>query len=918
MLHPTSRRKARLVAPLILSIGLLGLAACSGNDSASTSESGDPETSSQPSIQSSAKPPPDAIPTGRLPEGAAPLHYRLNLNIDPREADFSGHVEIDIKLDRPTQGLWLHGNRIEVSQAFATVAGGDPIDIDYQQVADVGVARLEFSETLPAGTATLVFHYTAPFNTSLEGLYRIDNGGNSYAYTQFESTSARLAFPAFDEPAYKVGFDISLTIPEQFVGITNTPLLEEKVLGDGNKHLRFAATKPLPTYLIAFAVGPFDVVEWQPVAASELRAEPIPLRGVTTQGKGEQIRFALENTEKILLGLEDYFATPYPYAKLDIIAVPDFAAGAMENAGAITYREQLLLMDENSPVRQRRAYFGVHAHELAHQWFGNLVTPVWWDDIWLNESFATWNATAVLHNLFPEENYRDSLHARASAVMRQDSLASARQIREPILRHEDIGSAFNGITYQKGGAVLNMFESFIGEENFRNGIRSYMQLHAWGNTTADDFINAIADANPQIDGDDLRQAFRSYIEQPGLPLVKAELICSDQAIELEMSQQRYLPTGSTGSIDETWTIPACVTMKVDGAVIDRCFLVKDQSQRVNPGIESCPDYILPNAHGASYYRWSLPADQWQDLLEVMGTLDTAEQISVAGSLSAALNANELSIDEFLSSVPTIAQADSWRVATAPLADIRKIMDFVATAEDRKALQAQLVEWYQPRLDELNRLTQPSSDQIQFQAVLQGVLALTAKDEALRLELRDQAIAYAGYEGDSKIHEEAVDANQLDTALLVAVDELGKPYVDLLWEHFLNSTDMTQRQSLLGAMAYSAEPEVAATMRDRILSPELKSNEIYYIIGAQTGRAESRDDLWLWIQQNMDPLLALIPIWRQGGLIRFVGTFCSEEKAAELEAVFNPFIRELGSGPRTLANTTEGIRLCAAFADAHKG
>ncbi len=897
---------------LFLPTLLLSLAACGGNDRA---ERLTPDASSRETGQQTVSD--NEVPTGRLPKGIEPIRYRLSLTIDPRESHFTGHVEIDIKLDRPARSLWIHGNRIEVGSAVTEVAGRDPIDTIYKQAADIGVARLEFSERLPAGTATLIFDYRAPFNTSLEGLYRVVNGGHSYAYTQFESTSARLAFPSFDEPGYKVEFDVDLTIPSEFVGITNTPLLEERDLGDGNKRLIFATSKPLPTYLIAIAVGPFDVVEWQPIASSELRSEPIPLRGITTLGKGEQIHFALENTQKIVLGLEDYFDIPYPYAKLDIIAVPDFAAGAMENAGAITYREQLLLMDENASVGQRRSYFGVHTHELAHQWFGNLVTPVWWDDIWLNESFATWNAAAVLHTLFPQQHYRDSLLASASRVMRMDSLASARQIREPILRHEDIGSAFNGITYQKGGAVLNMFESFVGEDNFRNGIRQYMKKHAWGNTTGEDFINAIAEANPQVDGADLRNAFRSYIELPGLPVISNQLRCSDQAIDLELTQQRYLPVGSSGSSDQTWTIPACISMSLDGEISERCFLRKDKSQTINLAIESCPDYLLPNARGASYYRWSLPTGQWQDLLESLDSLSTAEQISVASSLSAALNANELSVDDFVTATAAIARAQSWRVATAPLADVYKIMDFVATDDERAQLEKRLVEWYRPRLTELLALPQLRQDQIQFRTVLLTILALKARDESTRTELRNQATAYAGFGGDKQIHEDALDPNQLDTALKVAVDDIGKPYVELLWQHFLNSDDMKQRQSLLGAMAYSTDSEVAATMRGRILGPELKGNEIFYIMGTQTGRAASRDGLWRWLQTNMDALLERIPTWRQGGLPRVAGSFCSEEKARELEAVFSPFIDDLGSGQRTLANTTETIKLCAAFARAHK-
>jgi alanyl aminopeptidase len=858
------------------------------------------------------------IPTGRLPEGIAPVHYRLHLTIDPRESRFSGRVEIDMVLNEPAEAIWIHGNEIEMDRASAKVQG-DEIELGWTQVSDIGVVRLEFERPLPAGTATLVFDYTAPFNTNLEGLYRVDaSDGNAYAYTQFESTSARLAFPSFDEPAFKVPFDIEMTVPTGFTGITNTPLESARGLGNGMTHLQFARSKPMPTYLVAFAVGPFDVVEWQPVQASSLRDTPIPLRGITTSGKGEQIRFALENTEKIVLGLENYFGTAYPYAKLDIIAVPDFSAGAMENVGAITYREQLLLLDEDAPVYRKRSYFGTHTHELAHQWFGNLVTPEWWDDIWLNESFATWNAAAVLHKLFPEENYRDSMSARGSGVMELDSLASARQIREPVLQHEDIGAAFDGITYQKGGAVLTMFESFIGEDNFREGVRQYMEKHAWGNTTADDFIDAIAEANPQIEGGDLRRAFRSFIEQPGLPLISTELHCGQQAIELEINQKRYLPLGSAGSADQSWSVPACVSMTVDGEVEERCFLVNEPSQRVNLGIESCPEYVLPNARGASYYRWSLPPEGWQNLLAVLDSLTTPEQISVASSLRAALNAGEMSVDEFFAAMPAIAATDNWRVATAPLPDVFKIRDFVFSEQERKSIQARLLEWYGPRLDELRAMEELTPDQIQFKSRLRGILALDAKDETLRKELREAAIAWSGYGSDEAIHTDAVDPNDLDTALVVAVEDIGAPFAALLWKHFLKSTDMSQRQSLLVAMASSSDPEVSQTMLDRVLSPDLKDNEIYYVLFTQSFRPQTREQFWQWLQANMDGVLGRIPTWRKGSVPRLVSSFCSEDDAAAVEAVFDPFIHDLESGPRSLANTVERIRLCSAFADNRRG
>lgn len=860
---------------------------------------------------------PQESPMARLPAGVAPEHYRLNLTIDPRQNNFEGTVEIDIVLDGATDFIWLHGDDLEVSSAIAEFEGGETFELQWQQASASGVAKLSAAKAMPAGKATLKLVYTAPFNTSLEGLYKVEQGDDWYAYTQFEATSARLAFPSFDEPAFKVSFDISLTVPEEFVAVTNTPQVGESSNGDGSKTLEFATTKPLPTYLIAFAVGPFDVVEWEPVAASSLREQALPLRGITTRGKGEQIHYALEHTADIVLELEAYFDTPYPYAKLDIIAVPDFGSGAMENAGAITYREQLILLDENSSVGEKRSFFYVHAHELSHQWFGNLVTPLWWDDIWLNESFATWNAYIILDRLYPDQNYREALQNSASRVMRNDSLASARQIREPITRHEDIASAFNGITYQKGGGVLLMFESFLGRDEFRKGIRHYMQKYAYGNTTAAQFIGAIADANPQVDGEELREAFRSFIELPGLPVVAAKMNCTDNGVTLSVSQQRYLPVGSKGSTDQTWTVPVCASTLHEDEASSQCFLLRDVKETITLNTEQCPDALLPNSGGASYYRWTLEPDAWRDLLQSFDQLSVGEQISVANSLSAALNAGAITIEDYLASMPAITASDSWRVAMAPTTDIDKIKEFVASEEEAHALEARLQQWYQPRLDELNAQAELRPDQQQFQQQLMSTLAFLARDPAIRDQLLEAGTGYAGFGGDQQIHPDAVDANTRQIAMLVAVEELGKPYVDLLWQHFLASDNALMRQQFLGAMAWSSDPQIASQMRARILSPELRDNEIVYILSSQGSHKETLPGLWDWTAANMDAVLARRPTWVRGQMPRYFDGFCTEAQAASVEAAFAPIIDALEAGPRYLANSLETIRLCSAFVEFHQ-
>lgn len=857
-------------------------------------------------------------PSTRLPASVSPRAYDLKLKIDPRSTRFEGTARIEVDIAQPLNYFWIHGKTLTVTGAQAELADGRRIDLTWEQVLPTGTAKVSASEPLPATQATLTFHYNAPFNTSLEGLYKVQQGEDSYAFTQFQSTSARLAFPAFDEPAFKAPFDIQLTVPSVFTAVSSAPESATVENGDGSKTITFASTPPLPTYLVAFAVGPFDVVEWQPIPAGEYRSAPVPLRGITTRGKGDQIRYALENTADIFLAMEQYFDIAYPFAKLDLIAVPDFAAGAMENVGAITYREQLLLLDKDASVSQKRGFFITHAHELSHQWFGNLVTPEWWDDIWLNEAFATWNAYVILDQLYPDEGYREALSNGSSYVMNSDSLASARPIREPIERHQDIGSAFNDITYLKGGGVLDMFEAFLSADRFREGIRRYMKQFAFGNTTAGDFIGAIAEANPQVDSAKLKAAFSSFISQPGLPMLQADLNCGSDGPRLDISQQRYLPAGSTGDTAQTWVVPACVDTLQDGSSGTQCFLLDEQTQSLPlTSVEGCPDALLPNAGGAGYYRWSLPPGQWAALMERFDSLNSREQISVANSLSAALNSGELALPAYLDAVGPITHADSWRVALAPRGDLYKLKEHVLSGADREALMARMRQWYRPVLEDLDALDEPAPDQKQFRMLVLSTLGLGAEDPEIHRQLARQGEMLTGFGSDRELKLDALDPNLRYISLIAGVEAHGRPFAELLWEHFLRSDDALFRGFLLGAMARSTEPEFAALMRARILAPELRDNEIYDIFGAQMAEEANRDALLEWTRNNLDAVLARIATWRQGQLPEQFEDFCSEADATRVKAMFEPIIDELESGPRYLANALETIRLCAAFARLHR-
>ena len=294
-------------------------------------------------------------------------------------------------------------------------------------------------------------------------------------------------------------FTLSITSPSENLVISNTPETStDKSSGDDGRDWtthKFAQTKPLPSYLIAFAVGPYEMNDFGTIPPNSVRKTPLELRAIAAKGQGKNLDFALKGTEPILTALEEYFGTPYPYEKLDLIAAPDYAFGAMENPGAIVYREFLLLMDENAPLSQRRAYDRVHSHELAHQWFGNLVTPVWWEDIWLNEAFATWMGNKAIDIAYPDANYdRVTLNASLGA-MNIDTLSTTRSVREPLARSENVMDQFDGITYRKGGGVLSMFESYLGEEKFRDGVRLHMKRYADNVATGNDFFQSIADGS---------------------------------------------------------------------------------------------------------------------------------------------------------------------------------------------------------------------------------------------------------------------------------------------------------------------------------------------------------------------------------------------------------------------------------------
>ncbi len=898
-----------------LSLTLLLSTACGPSADARHPEYSAAEGRASAPQQTGDEAPVEPIPVGRLPEGVTPLGYTLWMEVVPSRERFRGRVEIRTRFDAPRQVVWLHGLGIEVSEAEALPDRAEPISGAYRQENEDGVAALRFPHPIGPGEVTLSLTYEAPFDRQLKGLYRVDTGGASYAFTQFEATSARVAFPCFDEPRFKTPFELTLSVPSDEVAIANTREIDRRVMGEMHE-IRFAPTEPLPTYLVAMAVGPLDVVEHTPIPPNAVRDRPLPFRGVAVRGQGARLAYALEHTAPLLAYLEDYFGTPYPYDKLDIIAVPDFASGAMENAGAITFREWLLLLDpERAPEDQRRAFAYVMAHELAHQWFGNLVTMAWWDDLWLNEAFATWMGSKVVQNVHPEYQAHVGMVQSAHGAMRADSLVSARQIRQPIDSNHDIRNAFDSITYRKGGAVLGMVERWLGEDVFRDGVREYMSRHRFGTATADDLLDALS----QTAGRDVGTPFRTFLFQPGVPLLTARRVCDADGARLALTQSRYLPVGSTGERERTWQIPVCVRYGVGRRIEEQCELVTERDSSVP--LEACPDWVMPNAHAAGYFRWSMAGDDLERLMDAFARLDERERLSVADNLLAGFDSAAIPAADVLDAMTRLSGDASRAVATTPTGLVGWSRHHLVPEEARAQVERFADRLYSARARQLGwaprgRAREDGETGLLRREVL-SFLAFTARDAAVRREASTRGRAYVGFGGDAQLHPDAVHQDLVGLALTVAVQDGDAAFFDHLERAFRANSDALFRTHALRALGATKDPTLAERALALGLDPALRVNEVTETLSAQLSMAETRPRAWAWMQEHFDDLFGRVATTRAGYAPWYVSSFCSEEQAREVEAFFQPRIGSLPGGPRNLAGSLEAIRLCAARAAAQR-
>lgn len=860
----------------------------------------------------------EAPPTGKLPDDVKPLSYALDLKIDPRAERFSGEVRIRVRLTKRADHLWLHASEIDIGKISLKDASGAIHKATLTQRDPSGVAEVAFEAALAPQDIELAINYSAAFNAKLQGLYKVKVGEDAYATTQMEPTSTRYAFPSFDEPRFKTPFDITLQVPKDLVGIANTRQIAERVSADGKwKTLTFAKTKPLPTYLLAYAVGPWDVVDGPVITANAVRKQPVPLRAIGPRGTGPEFRWILDQTPATVKYFEDYTHQPYPFDKLDLLGAPDFNAGAMENAGLIVYRDALLRIDAKSAARTYRFAFEVNAHEIAHQWFGDLVTVPWWDDIWLNESFATWAEGKAMVDLKPE--FRGDLARLEDTqdAMQSDSLLSARKIRQPIVSNDDIQTAFDGITYQKGAAVLRMFEQWLGETTYRSAMREYLARHAFGSGNSDDLIATIAKVSGK--GGTLAGAMRSFLDQPGLPLVRTALQCANNKAVLSLSQSRFLPFGVVSKETPQWQLPVCVRFDRNGKTAKQCFLL-DQRQRDFEVTGGCADSYMPNADAAGYYRFTMQDADAAALRGHVSALSPTEQLAYADSVASAFTQGTLTAGALLDTMPSIANSDLPQVATALFGQFDWIRRYLATDATRPALDTYASTLYASRLSALGLAVRPGdTDSIkQMRSRLTRFLAVVANDKALRQTLNAKGRRALGLDGSGKADLAQLDPDLRAAVLRVVVQESGEPAFNAVLRELETNHQTAERYELLAALGATRDQALSERARDYGLTPAVAVGELPFLYFNVVNEPENRAATWRWLQAHYDALTGRLSDQAQSESIALAAAGrCSRAESDELRAWFTPRIKTIIGGERTLAQSLEAIDQCAALRE-HAG
>jgi hypothetical protein len=843
-------------------------------------------------------------PTLRLPAGVVPLRGELDLAVDPAGEGHSGEARYQVRLEAPTSVVWLHAEDIEVGRA--TVGG----QLARPVKAEGGFLGLVLETPAPSGVTTVVVAFTAAIDrVRSRGLYAVAEG-DWYTYTFFEPVDARRAFPCFDEPWAKIPWKLTLRVPPGNMAFANAPLEREEATGP-EVRFTFAETKPLPSYLVAFVVGPFDVVEGGSGGAAK-----VPVRFIVPKGRGAETAYAASVTGKVIDLLEEATGVPYPYEKCDVAVVPRYW-GTMEHPGLVALGQPLTLIRPEDDSRERRQYYAnIAAHELAHFWFGDLVTMAWWDDTWLNESFASWADAPLTEALEPAWRHLLTArsHSRASAL-EADGHPSVKRIREPVESHHDIEGAFdNAITYNKGSSVLAMFEAYVGRERWRAAVKRHLQAKAHGVATTDDLVAALgAELGP-----DLASALRGFVEQPGAPVVKVEAVCAPEGAKAVLTQERYLAAGGGGP--GTWTVPVCLEL---GAAwrpgTTTCGLAA--GPRAELPLPFCPEWIWPNAGGTGYYLTALPASGLDTLAARLGV---PGQLALATDAGLLARRGDVPVDAALALGLALAPSKDRLVVGAALGLLELVDPAALSPRDRTRHRNLFRKTFGARARAMGWLPRPGDDDEvnALRRLLVAVAAGAGEDPALGKEAKRLAL---GWLADRS----TVPAEVSGLALRLAARNGDRALFDRIVAEAARTQDRTERGRLLGALGAFRDPTLSREALALLLpaspgeepagqpvrtpaTPAFDLRDTRPIVDVALSRYETREGAWKFLVEAWDALAGRMRAEEGQWLVRSAARLaCEPGRREEVVAFLTPRAEPFDGAPKALARALEEADACAA-------
>ncbi len=836
----------------------------------------------------------------RLGANVVPGRYRIDVTVVPGSDSFQGRAEIDVNIHDATRFIWLNATSLKI--ASATFAAGGATISPELTAEEHGFVGLRFPNPV-SGAGTLRFEYEGAISKkSSAGVFALEEDGNWYVYTQFEPTDARRAFPCFDQPSFKTPWRITMHVPASAMALANSPVESESPESGGMKAVRFRESKPLPSYLVAFAAGRFDAVPAGHVGDT-------PLRIITPHGHAAEAQYAAEAIPQLLALEVKYFGRPYPYDKLDSIAMP-VSNFAMENAGLITYGQSTLLGNPGADtISRQREMAIVAAHEMAHQWFGDLVTMDWWNDIWLNEAFASWMEEKITGEWKPDWKMDvEAVESRLTA-MRADSLVSARRITQPIESEGDIANAFDDITYQKGDAVIRMFEHFVGEQPFRRGVQLYLKRYEWHTATTPEFLAAVGEGS----GRDVAPAFGTFVDQTGVPMVTISLDCTGAKPRLDLSQKRTQPIGAPAAAPETWEIPVCVRYEDASGMHSQCEpMTAENARQELHEARSCPAWLLGNDGGAGYYRVRYDGNLLSELLADGGKkLSTAERVSELANMDALVGTGDVAPAKALALVPEFSRDPDWQV--------------VRTARSTAAI----VKGHETPADLLPKAELYIRDVFAARAVALGWTERPGESDDTRL-LREQLVPFvAGNGGDRALADGAnklarqwlktgagTQPDMLTSVLTTAAEYGDQDLFDALRQRALREKDPSVRQKLLNALGRFRDPRIAQESLQLLLSGDFDTRQAFFpLLFGPLSYRETEALPFDFVRHNLDALMPRLP--REVGedfaadLPATGRAFCDAERRAEVANFFGERVKSYSGGERNLQNTLERIDVCIA-------